>query len=91
MKQNPVPAPAAFGPFCRVESPTQTANIAAEQEASGGELWGSIPRLGAVPQVKAYRGLLRDGERGIEFWTDVPPDPSYHRKSCDLDGPGGEP
>lgn len=59
--------------YHRVESPTQTAANAAQQERTR-EIWGQIPRGGAWPKVKAYVGRLPPGIRGIEFETDVTPD-----------------
>jgi hypothetical protein len=65
--------PARYGPFHRLASPTQTRAEAAAQQESG-EIWGRTPRTGAWPQVNAYSGPLPDGEFGIEFYTNVPPD-----------------
>jgi hypothetical protein len=59
--------------YHRLETPTQTPEDAAKQEASG-EIWGRPARGGAFPKVKAYTGPLPPGARGIEFTTDVPPD-----------------
>lgn len=59
--------------YYRVESPTQTAADAAQQEKTG-EIWGRVPRRGAWPKVKAYVGRLPIGVRGLEFETDVAPD-----------------
>jgi hypothetical protein len=42
------------------------------------EIWGSPPQnsyQSDIPKVKAYEGSLPKGERGIEFSTDVEPDP----------------
>lgn len=71
------PAPARFGPFHRLASPTQTAEVASFQRQSA-EIWGRAPRLGIQPQVKAYDGPLPADRNGIEFWTDRPPDPNGH-------------
>ena len=60
--------------FHRLESPTQTPADARRQEQSG-ELWGRPARGSRIPKVKAYIGPLPSGRRGIEFDTDVPPDP----------------
>jgi hypothetical protein len=60
--------------YHRKESPTQTPETAKQQEISG-ELWGYPSITSDEPKVKAYDGPLRDGERGIEFTTDVDPDP----------------
>lgn len=65
-------APEGFGPFYRLESPTQTPGAAALQESSG-EMWGQAPRFGNTPQVKAYNGALPEGARGVEFTTPVRP------------------
>lgn len=63
-----------YGPFHRLESPTQTAATARLQAASG-EIWGAPARLnGLFPCVKAYRGPLPPATRGIEFTTTVAPD-----------------
>ena len=61
------------GPYHRDESPTQTRGDA-EQIVATGELWGLPRRGGLTPQVKAYAGALKTGQRGIEFMTPVPPD-----------------
>lgn len=58
--------------FHRLESPTQTPDVARMQEASG-EVWGRTPRGGDVPQVQAYSGPLPEGARGVEFTTNTPP------------------
>ena len=57
----------------RVESPTQTTADAERQQRTG-EIWGKTARSGAWPKVKAYVGRLPDGDRGVEFETDVRPD-----------------
>jgi hypothetical protein len=61
--------------YHRVRSPTQTAATARRQESTG-EIWGSSPGWGGIACVKAYVGALPAGRDGIEFETDVPPDPS---------------
>lgn len=60
--------------YHRRESPSQTAAIAAQQQATG-EMWGRAPRGSDVPAVQAYVGPLPFGIRGVEFTTDVLPDP----------------
>jgi RHS repeat-associated protein len=60
--------------YHRVESTTQTTDIARLQEETG-EIWGRAPRGSDIPKVQAYRGPLPEGRRGIEFITDVAPDP----------------
>jgi hypothetical protein len=64
----------AFGPFHRKQSLSQPPEMAALQELSG-EMWGRAPRFGIFPAVKAYGGPLPGGARGIEFYTNVQPDP----------------
>lgn len=60
--------------FHRLESPTQRKEDAHRQEASG-EVWGKAGRIGGmIPAVRAYRGRLPEGKRGIEFTTIVDPD-----------------
>ena len=61
-----------FGPFHRLESPTQTAETAALQVRSQA-VWGKARARGRsdIPQVQAYTGALPPGRRGIEFYTDV--------------------
>lgn len=63
--------------YFRLESPTQGAETAAQQESSG-EVWGRARQnvfAGTTPVVQAYMGRLPEGARGIEFVTDVPPNP----------------
>jgi len=64
--------------YHRVESPSQSPEIASLQESSG-EIWGTFNRdmmggRSGSPSVDAYVGPLRTGARGVEFVTDVPPD-----------------
>lgn len=64
--------PVKYGPFTRIEA----AEIARKIEESG-LLWGEAMRntfASDIPRVKAYDRQLRDGELGIEFYTDVAPD-----------------
>jgi hypothetical protein len=67
--------PAPYGPFHRRESPTQSTATAKLQAASG-EVWGQPARGSLIPSVKAYRGPLPAGQRGIEFYTQIAPDPA---------------
>jgi hypothetical protein len=60
--------------YHRLESPTQTAGDAQMQQASQ-EIWGKAPRNGLQPAVQAYTGPLPPGAQGVEFETDIPPDP----------------
>jgi predicted amidophosphoribosyltransferase len=66
-----------FGPYHRLESPTQTIQDANHQEQSG-ELWGQPARWSQLPSVKAYRGPLPTAARGIEFTTQVQPHAQTH-------------
>src|SRR5688500_1649197 len=59
--------------FHRRESTTQPSHVAKRQEETG-EIWGKPARWSDIPKVKAYTGPLPDGQSGIEFVTDVPPD-----------------
>lgn len=72
--------------YHRLESPTQTPNDAARQQSSG-EIWGRAPLGSFIPKVKAYRGPLPEGARGIEFVTDVVPDVGSARRRVDWWGP----
>lgn len=63
--------------FFRLASDTQTAAIAALQLESG-EIWGrrNAHTYQAIrPSVDAYIGSLPDGAEGIEFQTEIEPDP----------------
>ena len=71
------PRPARFGPFHRVETATQTARDAENQERNG-ELWGRVPFGSGWPQAQALSGPLPSGVRGIEFFTDAAPDEGGH-------------
>ncbi len=62
------------GPFCRLETATQTKQDAVLQ-CQTGEVWGRVPRGGAWPTVQAYGGAIK-GRRGIEFTTDTDPAPN---------------
>lgn len=68
--------------YHRLELPTHTPDDAARQQTSG-ELRGH-PSMGSfIPNVKAYRGRLPEGTRGIEFTTAVPPDLGSARNRVD--------
>jgi hypothetical protein len=65
-----------YGPYHRLESPTQTAETA-EMQCISQEIWGKArrpPYASETLQVKAYNGPLPSGARGIEFMTEVEPD-----------------
>lgn len=59
-------------PFHRVKSRTQTDEVAVLQVASL-EIWGKETRFGGEPIVQAYKNART--EPGVEFDTDVPPQP----------------
>jgi hypothetical protein len=40
-----------------------------------GEIWGGSANWGGPPRVQAHSGPLPKGASGIEFYTDVAPDP----------------
>lgn len=63
--------------YNRLESPTQSIQIAKLQETSL-EVWGREPRGSDLRQVQAYKRSLPRGSRGIEFDTYVIPDPTGH-------------
>jgi len=67
--------PAKFGPYHRRSQHNPLEN---EQIIASERIWGK-PRgnyfAGMIPCVKAWDGPLPQGIVGIEFYTDVPPDP----------------
>jgi hypothetical protein len=66
--------PAKFGPFHRRQfDPDENEKICAS-----GQIWGRPPRYiyaGLFPAVKAWNGSLPEGIAGVEFYTNVQPDP----------------
>ena len=62
-----------YGPFHRLQSPTQTADDTREQVRTG-EVWGRPARHRDIPKVKAYVGPLPPGRKGVEFRTAALPD-----------------
>lgn len=70
-------APSVFGPYHRIESPTQS-QITAEQQEHGGLICGKAARGSQIPSVKAYIGPLPVGTRGVEFVTVVRPHALTH-------------
>jgi hypothetical protein len=62
-----------YGPFHRLESPTQPAETMLEILRSG-ELWGRAGRFGGPARVKAHRRELPEGSSGFEFFTFAEPD-----------------
>jgi hypothetical protein len=63
--------------YHRIESTSQPPEVAAKQQASN-EIWGLPHRGGRSPSVKAYRGPLPDGARGIQFECEIEPDHTGH-------------
>lgn len=39
------------------------------------QMWGRAPFGSDIPTVQAYKGQVPEGARGVEFTTNVPPDP----------------
>jgi hypothetical protein len=77
--------------YHRKQSRTQTPDVARMQEASG-EIWGTFNRdlaggRSIFPSVDAFLGPLAENEAGIEFVTDVPPDPNTRPKYARWTGP----
>ena len=69
-------SPARFGPFHRRTYIDPTEN---EKVSASGQLWGRPRRniyAGSIPAVKAWDGPLPQGIVGLEFFSDVAPDPS---------------
>ena len=67
--------PARFGPFHRRSDPDPHEN---ELISTSDQVWGRPRRnyfAGLVPTVKAWEGSLPEHIVGIEFYTDVEPDP----------------
>jgi hypothetical protein len=66
---------ARFGPFHRRSETKPDEN---ELIVSSGQLWGRPRRnffAGLFPAVKAWEGPLPEDVVGVEFFTNVPPDP----------------
>jgi hypothetical protein len=61
--------------YHRLESSSQTPEIAKLQENSL-EIWGGSSYVSGIPSIRAFRGSLPEGKKGIEFKTDTPPDDS---------------
>lgn len=67
--------PARFGPFHRRSEVDPEEN---ERVVSSSQLWGRPRRnffAGLIPAVKAWEGALPENAVGVEFYTDVEPDP----------------
>lgn len=67
-----------MGVYHRYITPTQT-KTDIEMQLKSREIWGKAAQnvyQSDIPKVKAYVGKLPQGKAGIEFTTDVPPDPN---------------
>lgn len=65
--------PAAYGPFYRTGS--AQSDEATRQQLASGEIWGHPDRGSFTPSVDAWVGQLPEDKPGVEFYTDVAPDP----------------
>ena len=68
----------AIATYHRYKTPTQTEEDIALQIESL-EIWGKASQnfyRSEIPKVKAYVGKIPKGKAGIEFTTDVLPDPN---------------
>jgi hypothetical protein len=64
--------------YHRLVSPSQTLEDI-EKQIQSLEIWGRPARnlyQSNIPKVKAFVGKLSENQKGIEFTTDVPPDPN---------------
>ncbi len=72
----PLPPP-RYGPFHRLESPTQSPAVASLIEQSGELMGTGMRQVGGGrspnPVAQAYVGPLPEGARGVEFFTPVAP------------------
>jgi hypothetical protein len=67
-----------LGVYHRYITPTQT-EADLEMQLKSLEIWGKAAQnvyQSDIPKVKAYIGKIPPGKAGIEFTTDVPPDPN---------------
>jgi hypothetical protein len=64
--------------YHRLVSPSQTIDDI-EKQVQSLEIWGRPARnlyQSDIPKVKAFIGKLSPNQRGVEFTTDIPPDPN---------------
>lgn len=64
--------------YHRLQTPTQT-DEDIKMQIESLEIWGKATQnfyQSDIPKVKAYRGRIPFGKEGIEFTTDVSPDPN---------------
>ena len=69
---------AKISTYHRFISPTQT-NQDLQKQIQSQEIWGQPARnvyQSDIPKVKAFVGKLPKGKKGIEFTTDILPDPN---------------
>jgi hypothetical protein len=67
-----------LGVYHRYLTPTQTKEDI-EMQLKSLEIWGKAAHnvyQSDIPKVKAYVGKIPPGKVGMEFTTDVPPDPN---------------
>ena len=67
-----------MGIYYRLQTPTQT-DVDLKMQIESLEIWGKAATnvyQSDIPKVKAYVGTIPSGKTGIEFTTDIPPDPS---------------
>ena len=62
--------PGRFGPYHRLQS-----KVWNELMSRTGHIGGRVPFGGRRPTVQAFEGPLPEDQAGIEFWTEVRPDP----------------
>ncbi len=68
----------AIGVYHRYQTPTQTKQDI-QMQLKSLEIWGKATKnvyQSDIPKVKAYVGKIPKGKAGIEFTTDVTPDPN---------------
>lgn len=66
------------GIYHRYQTPTQSERDI-QMQIESLEIWGKAAHnvyQSDIPKVKAYVGKIPQGKAGIEFTTDVPPDPN---------------
>jgi len=64
-----------FGIYCRKETKYQTP-VDALLQVKTGEIWGTCGRFNYGPTVRGYAHPLAQGERGIDFTTEIQPEPN---------------
>lgn len=63
-----------YGPFHRLEAEFVQDEATVVRQLLSGEIWGKRARFDLAPKVRAYQGPLREGQRGVEFWSFQSPD-----------------